>query len=124
MPECFFDSRVARCTYACDFQSLEDRNARGDQGAQGACKSAPPAIFRMWDAQHRQRSAESNRSCTASPGVLYQTRSPMTDAPRASTISKPKMLPTKLLMAMTIRVGKGRFTPKPKNNVAVSTALP
>ena len=28
------------------------------------------------------------------------------------------MLPTKLLMAMTMRVGSGKFTPKPRNNVA------
>ena len=36
----------------------------------------------------------------------------------ATRISKPKMLPTKLLNPMTIFVGKGRSTPSPANNVA------
>ena len=36
----------------------------------------------------------------------------------ATTNQKPKMLPTKLLMPITMRVGSGRSTPKPTNKVA------
>src|SRR5579864_568566 len=52
------------------------------------------------------------------PGVPYHTFSPKTPATMPTTISNPKILPTKLLNPMTIFVGNGRSTPNPANDVA------
>ena len=51
-------------------------------------------------------------------GVPCQTFTPITKPTMTTKIINPNMLPTKLLNAITMRVGSGRSTPNPTNNVA------
>ena len=55
-----------------------------------------------------------NRPCR----VPYHTFKPKSAPTMATRRRRPKMLPMKLLMAMTIFVGSGRSTPRPANKVA------
>jgi ABC-type Fe3+/spermidine/putrescine transport system ATPase subunit len=74
------------------------------------------AIFRSNMPTSGKRS--SMRSIVIRPtGVPYQTFTPMHAPTNATKTKKPKILPTKLLSPITMRVGRGKSTPKPTNNV-------
>ncbi len=67
----------------------------------------------------RTGNLRSVRSIAIRPtGVPYHTFSPTIAPPSVTNINNPNMLPIKLLIPMTMRVGSGRVTPRPANNVA------
>ncbi len=109
--ESFFNDGIARGLRG-NIQSFENGNAGGDQRAKRA-RETGHGNFAQQDSNQWQLQQDGINACTgrlrAVPDLQCQCSLPT----KNTRISNPKMLPTKLLMPMTMRVGSGRSTPKP-----------